>query len=151
MKEENINKDRFKGDENPFKVPDGYFQDSRSRIMDAVAVEKDVRPVKKVNFKTNLYWLGSVAATLLIGLLLFQNLYLRPHQENKIAQEIDWFVNYAESELNSGLLASYVADEGLEVSDFFEEIDNSEQSNLIEISDIDELYIIEEMMKSENW
>lgn len=146
-----MNTDKFKGDENPFKVPEGYFENSRARIMAAIAEEKPSEPVRKINFKSNLYWISGVAASLIIGFVLFQNLYLNPLKDNRMAQEINWFVNYAGSELNSDMLASYVAEEGMEVNVFFEDADDSEQYNLLEVGEIDESFIIEQMMKSENW
>ena len=36
MKEENIQKGYFKGDENPFSVPVGYFEESRKNILDLI-------------------------------------------------------------------------------------------------------------------
>jgi len=151
MNEEKLKADKFEGDQNPFKIPKGYFKDSRDRIMDVISDDVSDKPVKRIALRSNLYWISGVAASLIIGFVLFQNLYLSPRQDSKMAQEIEWFVNYTESELNSGLLASYMAEEGLDFSDDIYESEDSEQYNLIEVSDIDDLYIIEEMMNSENY
>jgi hypothetical protein len=150
MNEENFYINKLKEAENPFKVPDGYFEESRARIMDAISKEGIEKPVKVGRLKSRLLWVSGIAASLLIGLMLFQNLYIKPQQEIKMTQEIEWFVNYASLELNSGLLSSYVADEKINIDEFSDNTGASEQLNLLEITEFDELYIIEEWMNSEN-
>ena len=150
MNEEIFYTNKSKGNENPFKVPPGYFEESKARIMHAINEEEIGKAVKVINLKSRLMWISSIAASLFVGLMLFQNLYIKPQQDIKLAQEINWFVNYAGQELNAGVLASYVADEGISVDGSSDNTDVSEQLNLLEFTEFDELYIIEEWMKTEN-
>ena len=149
MIQEKIEKGYFEGDGNPFKVPPGYFKESRAGIMDAIGKEVDAVPGRKINMRARIIWASGIAASLLIGVLLFNSFYLRPQQEIRIAEEIEWFIEYSGSDLNTLALASYASEEGFS----FENTDNDyveEQSNLLELTEYDELFIIEEWMKEEN-
>lgn len=143
--------DRLGGGENPFIVPEGYFEQSRARIMERIAMERPETPVRKINSKSRLVWISGIAASLLVGLILFQDLYLQPANELKLArEEIRWFINFAGTDLNSASLAYYAAEEGLSIDELTNGSNNSEMSSLLELTEFDEIYIIEEWMKSEN-
>ncbi len=151
MTVENNNMNFFEGDKNnPFLVPPGYFAESRAQIMQKIAKEGAISSVKEFKIRTRLLWMSGIAASLLIGLLLFQNMYLKPHRSIKLAQEIDWFINYTGSDLNDVTLASYFADEGISIEDPYDEVLDSERASLLEMTDYDELFIIEEWMNIEN-
>lgn len=151
MTVENNNINFFEGDKkNPFLVPPGYFTESRAQIMQKIATEGSISPVKEFKIRTRLLWVSGIAASLLIGLLLFQNMYIKPHRDNLLALEIDWFINYAGSDLNDVTLASYFADEGISFDDPYDEAVDSERAGFLEMTDYDELFIIEEWMNIEN-
>jgi len=150
MTQEKIEKGYFEGDDNPFKVPSGYFKESRAGIMDAIRKELDTVPGKKINMRARIIWASGIAASLLIGVFLFNSFYLQPQQELRIAEEIEWFIEYSGSDLNTLALASYASEEGLSFEDTNNDYSDEEQSNLLELTEYDELYIIEEWMKTEN-
>ena len=150
MKKDIRNMEINAGNENPFRVPEGYFSESRANIMEAIrqeGLEKDARVIK---FRPVITWVSSIAAALLIGLILFQNLYLRPEKDRRMAQELEWFLNYANPELDVDALAYYAAEEGISLDEFNGSYTDSEQSNLLELTEFDELYLIEEWMNLEN-
>lgn len=134
---------------NPFLVPPGYFRESRERILGIIAEENHNSRARIVFLKTAVYWTGGIAAALMIGFLLFQNLYLKPQKDVRIAQEINWFINYAGPDLNEVSLASFIADEEIELFKQEDEDINLEQSRLLEMTDYNEIYIIERWMEKE--
>lgn len=134
---------------NPFLVPPGYFQESRGRIMGIIAEENHNARAHTVFLRTAVYWAGGIAAALLIGFFLFQNLYMKPQKEVRMAQEINWFINSAGPDLNEVSLASFVADEEIELYSKEDEDRNLERSSLLELTDYDEIYIIERWMEKE--
>jgi len=134
---------------NPFLVPPGYFQESKDRIMGILAEENHNSGTRKVFLRAAVYWAGGIAAALLIGFLLFQNLYMKPQREVRIVEEINWFINYAGPDLNEVSLASFVADEEIELYYQEDEDINLERSRLLEMTDYDEIYIIERWMEKE--
>ena len=147
---ENNDKIFFEGaKENPFLVPSGYFAESRAQIMEKIAKEVDAQPVKGYSLRPRLLWVSGIAASLLIGLLLFQNLIYKPYRDTKIAQELNWFINYAGSDLNEVTLASYFAEKGISLDDPLDETLDIERSSLLEMTDYDELFIIEEWINIE--
>lgn len=138
------------GKENPFRIPEGYFSESRANIMEAIRQEGTSKDTKVRKLWPAVTWVSSIAATLLIGFLLFQNLYLRPEQDRRMAQELEWFLNYANPELDVDALAYYAAEEGISLENFNDSYADSEQTNLLELTEFDELYLIEEWMNLEN-
>lgn len=150
MKEENIQKGYFKGDENPFSVPEGYFEESRKNILDLIGKEQVIESPKTVGLKSRLVWFSGIAASLLIGLFLFNSLYLEPKNDLKVAMEIDWLIDYSGAELDYVALASYVSDAGLDFEEDDDGFTDVEQTNLLEMTEFEEIYIIEEWIKSEN-
>ena len=150
MKTENNNKVVLKGDKNPFLVPEGYFEESRREIMGKIAATKDAGRERKLKIRTRLMWVSGIAATFLIGVVLFQNFVKKPDYELLMAQEIEYFINYSGPDLNVGTLASYIVDEGISFENMNIIPRDEERSSLFELTDYDELFIIEEWMKSEN-
>ena len=150
MRTENFNTDFLKNNKNPFLVPSGYFKESRSQILEKIAGVETGTPVRKLNIRPGILWISGIAATLLSGIVLFQNLYIEPNRSIKMAQEMEWFINYSGSDLDVGTLASYVVDEGISFEDVNDEVLDMERSTLLELTDYDELSLIEEWMKSEN-
>jgi len=151
MKSDSTNIDFLKGEKsNPFLIPEGYFSESRARIMDRIGTEASISPSRLIKLKTRVMWLSGIAASLLVGFLLFQNLYIKPQHDIRIAQELNWFISSAGSELNEVSLASYMVDEGISFDDFDDPSIEAERSNLLEMTDYDELFIIEEWMKIED-
>ena len=150
MTDNNLNIDNFREDENPFRVPSGYFKESRANIMDAIKNEMAEKPVRRLNVKPMLLWISGVAAMLVIGMILFQNLYIKPNSDVQLAQEIEWFINSSGPDLDIGTLASYIVDEGITFEEANIDTYDDENSSLLELTDYDELFIIEEWMKSEN-
>ena len=150
MKTQNEIPGRYRGERDPFLVPDGYFEQSRAAIMESIAREGSRGKPRVLNLRSRLIWVSGIAASLVVGFILFQNLYLRPLQNERIAQEIDWFVNYSGSDLNSATLAYYAAEEGIDLDELTGSDTDIQQSTLLEMTEFDEIYIIEEWMKSEN-
>ena len=118
--------------------------------MDRIGTEASISPSRLIKLKTRVMWLSGIAASLLVGFLLFQNLYIKPQHDIRIAQELNWFISSAGSELNEVSLASYMVDEGISFDDFDDPSIEAERSNLLEMTDYDELFIIEEWMKIED-
>ena len=67
-----------------------------------------------------------------------------------MAQELEWFLNYASPELDVDALALYASEEGISLENFNDSYTDSEQTNLLELTEFDELYLIEEWMNLEN-
>lgn len=150
MKLENMTSERLKGDKNPFLVPDGYFEESRARIMESIAAEQVENVPGIIRLRSGIIWAAGIAASLVVGFLLFQNLYLKPAQSEKLAQEIEWLINYAGPELNSATLAYFASEEGLNLDELTGSEINTEQTVLLEMTEYEEIFIIEEWMKYEN-
>jgi len=141
---------RLGGGKNPFLVPDGYFMESRKRIMESIAGDTKVKTNRIRVLRSRIVWAAGIAASLVLGFLLFQNLYLKPLHGEKLAREIEWFVNYSGSELNSATIAYFASEEGISIDEITGSEIDTEQSSLLEMTEFDEIYIIEEWMKSEN-
>lgn len=150
MKAYNYTRDSFEGDRNPFRVPSGYFEESRRQIMEKIAGMENETHVRKINLRRRLIWVSGIAASLLIGIVLIQNFNKKTDFALQMAQEIEWFINYSGPDLNVGTLASYIVDEGISYKDMNVDLIDEERSSLLELTDYDELFIIEEWMKSEN-
>ena len=118
--------------------------------MEAIRQDGKEREARVLKIWPAVTWVSGIAATLLIGFILFQNLYLRPEQDRRMAQELEWFLNYANPELDVDALAYYAAEEGINLENFNDSYTDSEQSNLLELTEFDELYLIEEWMNLEN-
>ena len=138
------------GKENPFRVPKGYFSESRASILKTIRKEGVNSETRTIKLRPVLAWISGIAASLLIGFLLFQNLYVRPEQERRVAQKIEWFLNYANPGMDLDALAYYAADEGISLDDLNGSYSESEHNNLLELTEFDELYLIEEWMNLEN-
>jgi hypothetical protein len=150
MKTQSEIPERFRGKRDPFLIPEGYFEQSRASIMESIAREGAKKKTRVINLRSRLIWAGGIAASLVVGFILFQNLYLKPLESERIAREIDWFINYSGSDLNSATLAYYAAEEGISIDELTGSEPDVQQSTLLEMTEFDELYIIEEWMKSEN-
>ena len=143
MKTQNEIPERFRGERNPFLIPEGYFEQSRAGIMERIAREGAKERSRVINLRSRLIWASGIAASLVVGFILFQNLYLRPLASERIAQEIDYFINYSGSDLNSATLAYYAAEEGIDIDELTGSEPDVQQSTLLEMTDFDEIYIIE--------
>lgn len=96
----------------PFKVPEGYFEGVPERVMDRIHKEETTGRTRQAGFQIRRWqiWTGAAAAVLIIGWLGFSQLFLEPLQEKKYQQEIAWLVEIATYELNENIVVSYLSD-----------------------------------------
>lgn len=90
MKEEDFIRKKY-GSGNPFKVPDGYFEQFTSELMSKLP-EKEMKPVLSMPFcrRTRIRTLWYAVAAVLCGAMFLGTYYLRsvihPHSESPVAQ-----------------------------------------------------------------
>ena len=122
---------------NPFKVPDGYFDQFEDLMMERI---KEVGEDKKVRLLTPkiVRWVSSIAAVLLLGFIGFQQLHLKP-QQIKMEQETMYAViEFYAQDLDEATLAEMMAENNV-----FDEEDTNSDDDLLDYMDVDELAIIE--------
>ncbi len=116
MKKEFKNLDDFKGN-NPFTVPDGYFEGLQSQIMSKIP-EKIIEEPKKITMMDRMRPLVYMAAVF-AGLGLFFNLLVGNGNENKTGQTDSMLVQNSISSPQS--IAAIETDNDEEYLEYLEE------------------------------
>jgi hypothetical protein len=102
---------------NPFRVPDGYFNQLSDRIMSRVTGQSagSVRKSHRI-IRPWIVWISSAAAVLVLGWFGFQSLYLKPHQEIVFQERLALFADYFSEELHGGQLADYLYENQIDMT-----------------------------------
>ena len=125
---------------NPFKVPDNYFEDFQSRMLDSIREEekKEVRSIINLPITR---WLSGAAAILLLGFIGFQQLYINPHNDLRAEEAMYSVVEFFAMDVDDWTMTEIMADNELIELDA---VDG--QAEFLEWMDIDEYTIIEAAM-----
>jgi hypothetical protein len=117
MKEERFIWESGSFKKDPFKVPEGYFDNLSDRIMASIGEAPSSETNRRKSLiKPWMIWISSAAAVLVLGWFGISELYLKPHQEKAFQQELTLLVDYFAEELHEGQLAGYVEDYDVEVT-----------------------------------
>ncbi len=126
-------------DENPFKVPDGYFDGLESKIMERISQESSVK--KSRTIAPMIRWISGVAAALFIGFIGIKQFHFKP-QKIQLEQDLMYAViEYYAQDLDELSLATLMDESGA----LNQEIPAGDVQ-LIEYLDVDDLEIIEAIM-----
>ena len=100
----------------PYSIPEGYFKDFPDRLMEKLVKEEALQAVgKRVLFRPWMAWVSGMAASLVIGWVGFNSLYIKPIQEVRFQESLSLIVDYYGEELHEGELAGYLADNELAI------------------------------------
>jgi len=117
MKEEKFIWESGNFRKDPFKVPEGYFDTLADRVMARVGESSGKEEAARKRFiRPLMVWITSAAAILLFGWFGFSELYVKPHQEKLLQQDLTLLVDYFADELHEGQLAGFVEDYDVEVT-----------------------------------
>lgn len=131
--------DRFRKD--PYQVPEGYFAEFPDRMMDRIDLEmKKSSGAAKHLLRPWMAWVSGVAAFLVFGWFGIRTFYIQPLQETRYQEDISMLVEFYSQELHEGQLASYFADNKIDL-----ELQSQEDASfIIQIDpDLAEEYIYE--------
>ncbi len=112
-----------------FSVPEGYFDDFPERMIERIRLEQPLRVKhKQLGFyRPWMTWVSGVAAILVIGWIGFRVLIQRPSEEALFQDRLEFLVEYSGNELNEALLAGYIEEKGIVLTNQ----DNTEIDNFI--------------------
>ena len=117
MEEQKYNWQGAKFQQDPFKVPEGYFDTLSDRILRRIDQDSSIQAVRRTTImRPWMAWVSGIAAALVIGWFGFSELYLKPHQELRFQEELAVFVDYYGEELHEGQLAGYFEQYNIEVT-----------------------------------
>ena len=127
---------------NPYKVPEGYFEDFEGRMMDLISEKSETVQKRLIPYGV-IRWVSGVAAVLLIGFIGINQFYLKP-QKNLLDQEAMFTViEYFAQSMDDTYITELLAEN--DVLAFDESTD--EDLDLLEWMDVDELSIIDAMIE----
>ena len=130
--------------ENPFLVPDGYFEDFQSRMMKVIqGTEK--RPRGRVISIKLTRWVSSVAAVLLLGFIGFQQLYLKPMHDLRAKDAMYSVFEYFAMDMDDLSMTKLIAD-----NEVFDMEASNDQADLLEWMNVDEYSLIEAVLGDTN-
>jgi hypothetical protein len=135
--------DRFRKD--PYKVPEGYFDNFPDRMMERINQSGAVVHPGRISMNRSwIVWASGIAAVMVIGWFGFRNYYWKPLQEERFQENIALFVDFYGEELHEGQLAGYFEDNKIDLA----KQATSDWSELVQIDpDLAEEYIYESVGK----
>jgi len=139
MKDSNNWQDKAK--DNPFKVPQGYFEGFEERMMakisaDAQASQKRIMPLPLIR------WISGVAAVFLLGFIGVQQFYLKPHQVLINQEAMYNVIAYYAQNMDDASFSAMMADNEILSVDASQD----DAMNLMEWMDVNEMTIIDAMI-----
>ena len=134
-----------KAKDNPFRVPDGYFESFQSRMMNTIS-ESDQKTKGKTISMRMTKWISGVAAVLLLGLIGFQQFYLKPHHDEIASEAMYSVIEYFAMDLDDMSMTELMADNNAIDLD----ANDNNDSDLLEWMDIDEITLIEAVLNEAN-
>lgn len=127
--------------DNPFRVPDGYFERFEDRMMARIAAESK-QSGKHVTMVW-VRWISGIAAVFLIGIIGFQQLYLKPQKSLTELDAMYRVIEYYAQDMDEASFASLMAE-----NEALRQDDNRDaEVNLLEWMDVDDMTLIDAMMK----
>ena len=121
----------------PFKVPEGYFDQFEDKLMERIMEESEKKKVRLLSPKL-VRWISGVAAVLLIGFIGFQQLHLKPMQIAMDQESMYAVIEFYAQDLDDASLAEFMAE-----NDAFAEDMLNTDDDLLDYMGVDELAIIE--------
>jgi len=128
--------------DNPFRVPENYFEDFRSDIM-AKIKEKPAQTGTPLIRWPVVKWISGVAAALLLAVVGFQQFYLKPQQDIRKEEDTYSLIEYFAQELEDMTMTEFSAENGLLNMD-----DHHESVDLLNWMGIDEMSLIEAVIEN---
>jgi len=105
---------RFRKD--PYKVPEGYFEDFPDRMMEQLNQAIMIKPMENRRLmRPWMAWVSGIAAVLVIGWFGIRTYYWQPLQEVRFQENIALFIDFYGEELHEGQLAGYFEDNKIDV------------------------------------
>lgn len=126
--------------ENPYKAPDGYFNDLENRVLERIAVQAPPRKILHMNF---VRWASSVAAVFLIGFIGVHQFYLRPIIVEAEQEAFVDVLTYYGDNLDTYSIATAMAE-----GEVFAMENTSDEAEMADFLDLDEYIILEEMLNN---
>lgn len=130
---------------NPFKIPEGYFESFEDKMMSTIAQDSIVRKNFTIT-RSMVKWVSGVAAVLLIGLIGIQQLYIKPEKKALEQEAMYSVIEYFAQELEEDFFAEIMVEAEVIVFDDY----YSEDSEVIEWLDIDDMTIVDAMIEMAN-
>lgn len=125
---------------NPFKVPEGYFEELEEKVMQQISSMPHVYHKKSRSIKM-VSWISGIAATLLIGLIGFQQFHLKPQNEILKQEMLFSVIEYYAQDLDDVSFAAMMAEHEV-LQDAPAQTDN----DLLDYMNIDDLTLIEAVL-----
>lgn len=129
---------------NPFLVPEGYFEDFQSRMIAAIR-EPDKKSGGRVIHMRLTKWVSGVAAVLLLGLIGFQQLYLKPMHDLQAKDAMYSVMEYFAMDMDDLSITELIAN-----NEVFDIEDSDDQADLLEWMNVDEYSLIEAALGDAN-
>lgn len=130
---------------NPFKVPTDYFESFEGRMMARIEQESDKKITRSMT-PLVIKWIYGAAAVLILGFIGVQQFYLKPEQRLLDQQAMINVIEYFAQDMDEASLATMMAENDV----LYLEESNSENSDLLEWMDVDEMIIVEVMIEMAN-
>lgn len=126
--------------ENPFRVPENYFKEFPTRVMEAIEEEsREVTPVRKM--RPVIRWISAVAAVLIMGFVGLQQFVLKPGQERMAENAMFEVIEYYAMGMDDWTMTELMAENEVLGTSLEEE-----QIQILEWMDLDEMTLIDAFM-----
>ncbi len=139
MKDSNNWEDRAK--DNPFRVPQGYFESFEERVMSRIT-EESRKESKRILSIPMIRWVAGVAAVFLLGLIGVQQFYMKPQHDLLNQEAMYEVIAYYAQDLNDVTFTDLIADnEILSIAE-----PQNDGIDLTEWMDVNEMIIIDALI-----